>query len=316
MTICQLIEKELLELFPSILNNGKVDLTTDDILNLPNSDLFEELNQIKGTPNLDEEEYAELYNLLILLDQCESENEDIDLEKEFGRFIEKYPDTLLFTYLRIHYTTSSIITGDFQGDYVSFYKSLFKNHPEFFNNTISDFLERSNLIESILLINKPPIALLNLIEDATKRHSLSNLKFLLGQIFYQKKAYQRALLQFYHFTGQVESELPHDNYTQEQYHIAISNISYITFYHIKDYENASLYAEVCLSEYEKNGEDIYSFQYLFFEPILIRLRLCISNMEYDEFMQNYKLFRSKIDDDDFDALDIDDIKEFANELKM
>lgn len=314
-TILETVHNEFESVFPSILLNEYSDLIAEDFVNSPNSLLLEELNLLKGAPRVNEDEWETLYDFLVLVDQCESSEGEIDIEKEFGRFIEKYPDTILFQYLRIHYTTSSIITGNYKGDIAMFYKDVFENHPEFLNNTISDFFERSNLLESILLLENPSIALINLIQDSAKRYSTSNLKFTLAQLFFLKQDYQNALLVFYHFAGQVETESPLDNYTKEQYHISISNIANICFYHIKDYENASLYVDVCLSEYEKN-DDVYAFQFLFLDPLLIRLRLSMFKKDKEGFEQNYELLRSKADDSDFAELEIDDIKKFANELKM
>jgi len=316
-TTIDLVKKDFEQVFPSLFQNGKVELTVEDLLETSNTLILEELEFLKGTSNVVEKERLILIDFIKLMDEAEDPVDyDESINQRLCYYIKAYPGIKSFEFFQLRYRVTHYGDGGLDCNKLAeYYKDIFDSQSELI--LLNDFFERSDFLIPVLLMVDPSNDLVSTFQFAVNKYpGKVLLKFTLGRIFEMRKEYQKSLLWHYHFAGQVESDRTCNVFINEYYHIAISNIASLCFYKIKDYENASIYSEVCLSEFRRNGEDVYSFQVLFLDPILIRLRLSMHNKENEEFKQNYRLLRSKIDDVDFSELDIDDVKEFAKGLKM
>lgn len=327
MNISKLIRKEFKNIFHSILNNGKVELTVDDLMDSPNSYIIEELNFLKGMAGIDEDERKSLLDFIILLEDVE---EPVDYDEKINQrlisYIRKYPGIKSFKVFQIMFRMNHYSDGGLDIDGITdYYQEIFENHAEIVN--LDDFFQKCNFLLPILLLEKPPKELVPVFMYGIERFpDKALLRFTLGRIYETNHNYDRALEYALQFLGQIESdriynesnntyELMGDSITSEYYHITLLNISTL-FYKKNEFKNAFEYSIRCLHEFEVNSEDIYCFQVLFAEPMLIKLRVHIQMDNKVGFIEDYKILRGKIDDFDFDEMDIDDIKEFAKGLKM
>jgi tetratricopeptide (TPR) repeat protein len=241
-------------------------------------------------------------------------------------FIKAYPGIKSFRFFQIRYKVTHYSDGGLDSNTLAeYYKGIFENQSELIH--LNDFFERSDFLIPVLLLEDPPIDLVSTFQFAVDKYPEKILlQFTMARIYEMRNEPIRALDLYLKFIKHIESEntLDHpcdtgkyQDYSIEDYHIALSTITNLFYKHKKEYGLALEYADKCLREYQFYSEDIYSTTFLFIDPLQIRLRIHMFQDELMNFKKDYQLLRSKIDDADFAEMDdIDDIKEFARRLKM
>lgn len=325
-TIIDLVTNDFEQVFPSILKNGKVELTVEDLLETSNSFILEELEYLKGMPSVSENERVSLKDFIILMDESEDPVDyDESINKRLYSYIQAHPGIKSFEFFQIRYRVTHYADGGLDHNtLVEYYKDIFEHQSILI--MLHDFFERSEFLIPILLLEEPTKELVSIFQFAIDKYpEKALLKFTLGRLYDMRNEVEKALDWSLKFIGQVEANRIHDaakdtyeyigDYTIEDYHISLSSIARL-FYENSELENAYNYSDICMKEYHKSSNDIYSFQFLFLDPMLIKLRTHIRMGNKVDFEKDYELLRSTMDDIDFEELDIDDIKEFAKELKM
>lgn len=327
MNITSLIQKEFEILFPSILNNGKVELTAEDIIDAPNSSIIEKLNHIKGAKGIIENELESLYDFIVLIDLSEtSESFDENVNNEFDNYVQKYQGFISFKFLQIMYRVSHFYDeGWDKNELVHYYKDVLESEEDIVR--LDDFFQRSNFLLPILLLDEPPVELISILEDAINSFpEKALLKFTLSRILLSHNKIKAALDMNLQFLDQIEADRIYnessnsfeyygDSITIEDFHISLSNIASL-FYKNNEFEYALEYSDRCLKEFKLNSEDIYSFQILYLDAMIVRLQVFSKNKDINGFKKEFEILKSKITKEELQDEQFKEIVEFANGLKM
>lgn len=326
MTVIELIKQDFEKVFPSILKNDRVELDSEDIMEAPNSYNIQQLKEFEGVKSINEDERISLLNFINLMDEAEVLLDyDEEINQRLLQYIDKYPGLKSFEFFHIFYRLMHFVEGGLDKDGLEeYYRSIIEIHPELVK--LEDFIARINFHVPLLLIENPSSDLIELLHEY---YSLfpekAIIKSLLGRMHELIGDLEKAIEYHLQFLCQIESdrvynkaedilEFTGDGITIEDFHLTLSNLTRL-FYQNDDFEHALEYSQKCLNEFNIQNEDVYSFQVLFLDPLITKLRILIKRNSIKGFKQNYELLWSKVDPKYLKELDIPDIKEYAKNMK-
>jgi tetratricopeptide (TPR) repeat protein len=299
MFISQLVTKEFEKIFPSILKNGRVELSVEDLMDAPNAYIMEELNHLKGVRGVNENERKNLESFISLMDEAEALFDyDEEINKMLTDYIHKYPGITSFKFFQIMYQVNHYLDGGLNIDTICvYYNDIFENQSDLVN--LEDFFQICDFLIPVLLLEHPSKELISTFQFAIDKFpEKALLRFTLGRLFEMRNDIEQALDWNLQFLGQIEAdriynetkntyELKGDSITSEFYNITLLNICTL-FFKNNEFENALDYSNKCLNEFQLISEDIYSFQTLFVDPLTVRLRIHIQEGNIDEFKKDWK----------------------------
>ncbi|MEN8248897.1 MAG: hypothetical protein ABFS32_08190 [Bacteroidota bacterium] len=326
-TIIDLVRQDFEKIYTSILNNPKVNIDFEDLLDTNSKSITNLLTNLTGKDGVILEERNCLIEFLSLMERSEDAcgEYDEEIEQEFIEYIEKYPNVKSFEFFLIRYQSEFFNDEGIAPDVrVNFYRNVFENYPHLVN--LDDFSEESQLLLPILLSDDPPVFYFDIFRKAldTFPHK-AILKFVLSRL-YEKSNLEKSIEYCLQFLGQIESDRTYDSVeniyiysgdsiTIENHVVAMYTLAEL-FYINSEYEYSLDYCDKLLEHYESHKEAEYDFSMTFFEPMIIRCRIHMKQNNVDAFRKDFEQIRRTFEEEDMNTDEYHDLLDFANDLKM
>lgn len=316
MKVVDIISKDFTELFPTLIGDEEPKLSIDDLMETSHDYIMKELHNLKEGVNPDEN--AELISFLKLMEVAELDIEyDSHVHFLLKRIAEKYPDHKSFRFCEFRYVLNTIInnTDNTQEFLTNFYDKVFSDHTLM---NLTDYIQKSGLGNSLILLNEVNDEIINILEDAVTNYPQKIiLLWITANLYRVQGKYQEAIKHNQQFLEKnqkiLQEEIDLDFVDGDAEQMVCFQLADLHF-NIRDYYTALHYCNRLLNQ-EKGKIYSENIKFYYFDSLIIRIRIHMVSDNKSEFNKDYDELLKAIKEEELTG-NYSDIIDYSKQLKL